>query len=245
MHIKSALAVVLTHVGIDLVRGVTMFEPPFEPPPCTILSALYSAAPASVSSEIEATPSNILAYVYDEEDGHPQPWFTDLPDNVKSWMHSVADFRESLISDYVDKFSSALTNFPPIPSSILSELNSLNPGEASRYPNFTRDHIIELGYAETPLWYSEAPDDLKSWASSVGTSFASSFESEFKNYLTATASIAITVTATGACVSDTSTTDSADASATDSTDAAPAPTGNELVIGVAGAAGILGLALAL
>ena len=139
----------------------------------------------------------------------------------------------------------SLSEFPAVPSSILSELYSLEPKRSSLYPDFTRDDIIQLGYAQTPLWYSEAPDDLQSWASSVGTSFASSFESEFKNYLTATASIAITVTATGACVSDTSTTDSADASATDSTDAAPAPTGNELVIGVAGAAGILGLALAL
>ena len=98
-----------------------MFEPPFEPPPCTILSALYSAAPASVSSKIEATPSSILVYVYDEVEGDPEPWFTDLPDNVKSWMHSAADFRESLISVYADSFSSAYA----IPGSVVTGHRSL------------------------------------------------------------------------------------------------------------------------
>lgn len=125
------------------------------------------------------------------------------------------------------------SNLPPPPSSIVSEMASVYPFTTRllETPTMVYDTAvdIEYGHGDPPPWFTKLPDDAQSWFSSAGSSIVNSFEKALSDSVTAAASTA--------CWSAVQT--------TDSTDAGPTPTSNDLAIGAAGVAGILGLALAL
>lgn len=126
----------------------------------------------------------------------------------------------------------SISNLPPPPTSVMSAVISADP-ISTRYeetPSLVYIDGVAIEYGDDPPpWYTYLPDDVQSWISSVGSSIVHSYEKELSDSITAAASTA--------CWSALQT--------TDSTDAGPMPTGNDLAIGAAGVAGILGLAFAL
>lgn len=147
------------------------------------------------------------------------------------------------------------------PASILSQLYSAVPSdiisEALATPTVIGSIVSEIEAGTTPAWYSSLPPDVKSYLSSAyatlgdttATTSGSASETSTTESATETSSDESTTTESETSTTESATESSSDedeaASTSDSTDAAPAPTGNALGMSVAGAAGIVGLALAL
>ncbi|KAJ5368635.1 uncharacterized protein N7496_008395 [Penicillium cataractarum] len=188
----------------------------------------------------------------------PQPQITSSGESSGSVTNPDADASAA---------SAASALVAAIPSSILTVMETAIPAswqdEVLTDPAF-RSSVASAAAAGTyPAWYNELPSSVKAWASSnfdaqiLGVSTTSQgVASETGSYAVTTGAAATQsvsnasqITSSGSssadsAVSGSTSASSAAASSAKSTGGAPAPTSG-IAMGVAGAAGVLALALAL
>ncbi|KAJ5764795.1 hypothetical protein N7520_004354 [Penicillium odoratum] len=187
----------------------------------------------------------------------PEPQITGSGESIRSETNPDADASAS---------SAASALVAAIPSSILTVMETAIPAswQDSLYhnkdeiltdPSF-RSSVASAASAGTyPAWYNELPSSVKAWASSnfdaqvLGVSTTSqSVASETGSNAVSTSASAVSnasqITSSSASSAATSVSGSTSVSSAKSTGGAPAPTSGA-AMGVAGAAGVLALALAL
>lgn len=180
----------------------------------------------------------------------PSPVNTDSSD-----LYDDTSDYNSLLLDYLNPPTSIRSVLATaIPSSFYMDM--LDPASMSSVLN-------EVSAGNFPAWYSSLPSDVKAWATTVSEEQVASASPTTSNEALVTASEVLAtstspITAasqTGSTAVETSPassvsstvvtgTSSASASSSQSTGGAPRPTGG-VVAGVAGAAGVLALALGL
>lgn len=183
----------------------------------------------------------------------PQPQITGSGESSGSVTNPDADASAS---------SAASALVAAIPSSILTVMETAIPAswqeEILTDPSF-RSSVASAASAGTyPAWYNELPSSVKAWASSNFDAQVLGVSTTSQGVASETGSNAVTTGATAtqsvsntsgsssavSSVSGSTSASSAAASSAKSTGGAPAPTSG-VAMGVAGAAGVLALALAL
>lgn len=97
--------------------------PPFVPPPCTVLSSLYSAVPATVASSFQEEPSQIRGYFYGDSRHNPT-WYKDVPEDLKSTLYSMynTDAQEAFSSSFYFSESSIRGEVYVTPGSVVANI---------------------------------------------------------------------------------------------------------------------------